>query len=466
MTTPDDLATMSAVQLARRFRARECSPVEAAKACLQRIEKHNGAVTAYCLVDDETTLEAARRAEKRYVEGTPNGPLDGVPVAIKDVFYTKGWPTLKGSKTIDPDQNWEIDAPAVAALKRAGAVPLGKTTTPELGWKGVTDSALVGVTSNPWDPTKTAGGSSGGSGAALPLGMGPLALGTDAGGSIRIPASFCGTFGCKPSLGRAPMWPPSAFAPLAHVGPMTRTVEDAALLMNVLCEPDWRDVTLPPQNEDFTRGLDGGCKGWRIALSTTLGYVEVDAQVREAVERAARTFEELGAEVEEIDPGFDDPRLAFERLFYGGAANALRSFDAAQRAIMDPGLVEAAEEASHMTGLELFEGHNVRASLIEHMSEFHQTYDLLLTPTMPIVAFEAGLEVPKDWPERRWHTWSPLTYPFNLTGQPAASIPCGSSKSGLPIGLQLVAAAHRDATVLRAAHCYQQATSFPTLVDG
>lgn len=448
-------AEMTALELLAAYRAKALSPVEAAQACLGRIRAHNDVVNAYCLVDEETTLREARRSEERWRRGAPLGAVDGVPVAIKDVFFTRGWPTLKGSKTIDPDGPWRIDAPAVAALKGNGAVPLGKTTTPEFGWKGVTDSPLHGPTNNPWDPSRTAGGSSGGSAAAVPLGMGPLSLGTDAGGSIRIPAGFSGLFGLKPTLGRCPMWPPSPFAPLAHVGPMTWTVADSALLMNVLCERDPRDAALPADGVDYTAGLDGGVKGLRVAFSATLGYASVDPEIAALVAAAVETFEELGAVVEQVDPGFDDPLESFGTLFYGGAANALRAVSDDVKQQMDPGLIEVATEASKKSLLDLFAAHNERAALIERMSLFHRKYDLLLTPALPIPAFETNREVPEGWPHKRWPTWTPFTYPFNLTGQPAASVPCGFTKAGLPAGLQIVGAAHRDALVLRASHAYQ-----------
>lgn len=457
MAEGTEIAEFTATELLRYYRSGSLSPVEAAEAALKRIAGHNDTVNAFCLVDEETTLIAARRAEERYHRGQPMGLLDGVPVAIKDVFLTRGWPTLKGSLTVDADQSWEIDAPAVAALKRHGFVPIGKTTTPEFGWKGVTDNPRDGVTRNPWDPQKTTGGSSGGSAAALPLGMSPLALGTDAGGSIRIPAGFCGIVGHKPTHGRVPMWPASPFAPLAHPGPMAWTVQDAALLMNVLTESDARDSTLPADRMDYLASLSGGVQGLHFAFSPALGYVQVDPEIAAAVEEAAAVFEELGAHVETVDPGFSDPHEAFSRLFYGGAANALRGVDDEQRALMDPELVHVANDASQLSMLDYLEAMNARAALIERMNRFHQTYDLLLTPTLPIPAFTAGREAPEEWPQRRWHTWTPFTYPFNMTGQPAVSVPCGFTAAGLPIALQIVAARHQDALALRAAHTYQSA---------
>ncbi len=452
-----DLAEMTAVELLDLYQSGQASPVEATEACLGRIRRYNDTVNAYNFLDEETTLAAARRSEERWRRGAPMGVLDGVPVAIKDMFVTAGWPNRKGSLVVDQGP-MPVDAPAIAALKRHGYVPLGRTTAPEFGWKGVTDSRLDGITRNPWNPDKTAGGSSGGSAAAVPLGMGPLALGTDAGGSIRIPAAFCGLVGHKPTHGRLPMWPPSAFYPLAHPGPMTWTVADAALLMMVMEEPDSRDQTLAAPAEDLIEDLDAGVEGLRVAFSPRLGYVDiVEPEVAESVAAAAKVFEELGAVVEEVDPGFSDPLETFNRLFYGGAANALRDLGPEQRAQMDPGLVAVVEWAEKLSMLDYLAAANERLALIEATGVFHRRYDLLLTPALPIRAFKAGVEVPEGWPHERWPTWTPFSYPFNITGQPACSVPCGFTADGLPIGLQVVGARHADALVLRAAHAYQSA---------
>lgn len=453
----DAVADMSATELLHRFRDRSLSPVEAAQAALARIREFDGKLTAFALVDEEFTLACAGRSEARYMRHTPMGRLDGVPVGVKDVFLTREWPTRKGSKTIDPDKNPREDAPVVSALKRHGYVPVGKTTTPELGWKGVTDNPIDGITRNPWDPEKTPGGSSGGSAASVAMGMGPLALGTDAGGSIRIPAAFTGIVGHKPTQGRVPFWPPSPFGSLAHPGPMTWTVEDAALMMAVLTEPDPRDATLPAPADDFVKTLTGRVDGLRIGYSPDLGYANVDAEIAESVRAAVRVFEDLGAQVDMAEPGFPDPVESFGRLFYGGAANAMRDLDDEARALMDPNLVVVAEKGAKLSGLDYMAAMNEQRTLTERMGRFHMRYDLLLTPTMPIPAFGAGRETPEGWNTERWPSWTPFTYPFNMTGQPACSVPCGFTKSGLPIGLHIVGPRHADALVLRAAHAYQMA---------
>ena len=446
--------------LGRRYRAGELSPVEATEAVFRRIEGVNEAVNAYCLVDPEAALGQARASERRYREGVALGPLDGIPLAVKDVFLTRGWPTLKGSRAIDPDQPWEEDSPAVARLREAGAVFLGKTTTPELGWKGVTDSPLTGVTGNPWDPSRTAGGSSGGSAAAVVLGMGYAALGTDGGGSIRIPSGLSGLVGLKPTFGRIPHYPPSPFGTLVHAGPMTRTAKDAALLMDVLTRPDRRDWrALPLEGVEYSGAVEGGVKGLRVAASPTLGFAELHPEVAVAFHRAVYTFEELGAHVEETDPGFDDPLEYFDILWCAGAAAALEGFPDEQRAVMDPRLLEIAEAGRSLTAVDYVEASSRRDELGMRMSRFHEEWDLLLTPTLPIPAFEAARNVPEGWPDSRWESWTPFTYPFNLTQQPAASVPCGFTGDGLPIGLQIVGDRFSDALVLRAAHAYQTAHS-------
>src|SRR3954451_2546129 len=249
----------SAAALVTAYRERRLSPVEVAEAALARIAARDGELNAFCLVDGERALAEAGASEARWAAGAPAGLLDGVPVAVKDILLTRGWPTLRGSKTVDPAGPWDDDAPAVAALRRHGAVLPGKTTTPEFGWKGVTDSPLTGITRNPWDHSRTAGGSSGGSSAALAAGMVPLALGTDGGGSIRIPSSFCGLPGIKPTYGRVPAWPASPYGTVAHAGPMARTVTDLALLLDVLSAPDPRDWSaLPPPDRSFLVGLEDG----------------------------------------------------------------------------------------------------------------------------------------------------------------------------------------------------------------
>ncbi len=450
----DDIALFSATELLRLYRRKQLSPVEATRAALERIDRYNSTLNAYCLVDGESAIAAARAAEGRWHKGEPKGLLDGVPASIKDVVLTKGWPTLRGSRTVSRDQPWDEDAPSVARLRAHGAVLLGKTTTPEFGWKGVTDSPLTGVTRNPWNPALTPGGSSGGAAAAVATGMGALAIGTDGGGSIRIPAGFTGVFGIKPSFGRVPAAPLSPFGTVSHVGPLTRTVADAALMLTVIAEPDVRDWhALPYDGRDYRVGLDGGVRGLRIAFSENLGYVSVDAEVAAIVSNAVNVFVDMGAQVELLDPGFANPSDTFSKLWFAGAANLTRSLSAEQRAVLDPGLAEIAAEGADISLMDYLAAINQRGALGQSMNLFHERYDLLLMPTLPIPAFAAGQETPM--PGGRWMDWTPFTYPFNLTQQPAASIPCGRTQSGLPVGLQIVGPRYDDALVLRASRAFE-----------
>lgn len=450
-------ADLDATDLLAAYRSGELSPVEATRDALERIETYDGTVNAFCLVEADAAQEAAKESEARWLRGEPRGLLDGVPTSIKDLFLTVDRPTLRGSHTVDPAGPWTVDAPAVARLRDHGAVVIGRTTTPELGWKGVTDSPLTGVTRNPWDPTRTAGGSSGGSAAAVALGMGALSLGTDGGGSVRIPAGFTGITTIKPTWGRVPHHPASPFGTLAHVGPMTRSVADAALLLDAISGADPRDPwALAPAGP--TGG--GSVAGLRIAVSPTLGYVELDPEVAAAFTAAVDVFAALGAVLTDADPGFPDPVAAFETLWFAGAAKSIEHLGPSSRARMDPGLVTVAEQGARASALDYLTAMAVRNDLGTRMGEFHTRHALLLTPTLPIPAFEAGFEVPGGWPRERWTSWTPFTYPFNMTQQPAASVPCGFTRGGLPIGLQIVGPRHADATVLTAAAAYQTATDW------
>ncbi|MFI6035621.1 amidase [Streptomyces sp. NPDC051315] len=447
-----DLTTMTAGRLLDGYRTGEFGPVEVARAALERAERSSRPeVNAFVRLFPDEALAQARAAQERWRRGEPSGPLDGVPVTVKDILLLRGHPTLRGSKTVDPAGRWDEDAPSVARLREAGAVFLGKTTTPEYGWKAVTDSPLTGVTRNPHDPSRTAGGSSGGSAAAVALGAGPLSLGTDGGGSVRIPAAFCGVFGLKPTYGRVPLYPASAFGTLAHVGPMTRDAADAALLLDVIGVPDSRDWSaLGPVGGSFTAALGGGVRGLRVAYSPSLGgQVAVRPAVAAAVRRAVERLAGLGAYVEEADPDITDPVDAFHTLWFAGAAQVTRRLP---KESLDPGLREISAEGARFSALDYLAAVDVRMELGRRMGRFHDTHDLLLTPTLPITAFETGAEVPRGSGHRRWTGWTPFTYPFNLTQQPAATVPVGTDGDGLPVGLQIVAARHRDDLVLRAAH--------------
>ena len=452
----DEIAELPAYELVRLYRTGKLSPVEAAQAALGRIEQHNAKFNAFCWLDAAAALASARLSEQRWRNGEPCGVLDGVPVSIKDLVLVKGAPTLRGSRTVARDQAWDTDAPSVARLREHGAVLLGKTTTPEFGWKGVTDSPLAGTTRNPHNSHLTPGGSSGGAAVAVACGMGPLAIGSDGGGSIRIPASFTGIYGFKPSFGRVPVAPLSPMGTLAHLGPMSRSVKDAALMMNVITQPDLRDWhALPYDERDYCAALDQGVKGMRIAYSSNLGYANVEPEVSEIVAAAVRVFSDLGAQVEERHPGFANPYPIFVKHWTSGAASFIAPMSDAQRDLVDPGLLRAAGAGMKVPLLDYLGAVYERGLLGQAMNLFHRDYDLLVTPTMPVPAFNVGQNTPLTDDGGETSDWSPFTFPFNLTQQPAASIPCGFTKAGLPVGLQIVAARYADALVLRASRAFE-----------
>jgi aspartyl-tRNA(Asn)/glutamyl-tRNA(Gln) amidotransferase subunit A len=459
--TDTEIAFLSAGELVAQYRRKSLSPVEVTQALLRRLDRLEPAINAFVMVARESALAEARAAEARWLKAAPLGLLDGVPVTIKDLFLTKGWPTLRGSTLIKRDQPWLEDAPPVARLREHGAVLLGKTTMPEFGWKALGDSPLTGITRNPWNLAHTPGGSSAGAAAALAAGIGPLALGTDGGGSIRIPCAFAGLAGLKPSFGRVPHYPPSVFGLVAHNGPMARTVPDLALLMNVITGADDRDVyALPPERRDYTDGIEDGVKGLRIAFSPTLGYARVDAEVAASVDQAAHRFAELGADVEIVERVFDDPVAAWLTLWWAGAAKAMSIYSAEQRRHIDPGLEDAAQRGARLSAVDYVTADVVRGTLSLAMAEFHRRYDLLLTPSVPVPALKAGALLVDPARQKEWVEWAPFSYPFNLTRQPAASVPCGLTKAGLPIGLQIVGRMYDDATVLRAARAFERVQPF------
>ena len=466
-----DLCLMGARDLVAGYAAGDFTPVDAARAALDRIESFDDQVNAFVLVDESNALAMAEASAARYAAGETLGPADGVPVSIKDMFLTRGWPTVRGSHLIDAGGEWSEDAPATARLREAGTVFLGKTTTPEFAWKGVTDSDRQGVTGNPWGPALTAGGSSGGSATAVGLGMGTWSIGTDGGGSVRIPASFTGTVALKGTYGLVPMYPSSPYGTLAHAGPHARTVTDTAMALDVIAGPDWRDWSaIPAPGRSFLEGLDAGVEGVRIALSLDLGFGRNDPEVDAAVRAAAEVLDGAGAVVEEVTLDLTDPVDAFHVLWFTGAAKVLQAYgpDALDR--VDPGLADAIRtHGLAASASDYLDAMAVRMDLGRRFGLLHETYDVLLTPTMPIAAFEAGRPSPPGWPSELWTSWTPYTYPFNMTQQPALSVPCGLTEDRRPIGLQVVGPRYADATVLRVGRAYEALSPWhaqtPTLLD-
>lgn len=469
MTAPQktDLGDMSATELAALFATRQASPVEVAHAALARIEAFDPHVNAFAYVVPEMALEAARASEARWAKGEPASPIDGAPTTIKELTAVKGIPWRRGSALGDKTPSTR-EILIVEHLKAAGAVILGTTTSPEFGWKGVTHGPAFGNTVNPWRIDRASGGSSGGAAVAAALNMGVLHEGSDGAGSIRIPASFCGIFGFKPTFGWIPADAPTALFELAHRGPLTRTVEDAALFLGQTTGGSPRALygDCPDVVPDWRASLEGGVAGLRIGYSRNLGYASVDGQVAAAIDRAAQRMADLGAIVEEVDPGFASPQEALLTLWYAAEARSvdLAAPTAEQQALMDPGLLAIAEKGRRLTASDFIVALQAAADLKVKMATFHERYDALMLPTMPITALEAGVDIPKGAEMKDWSDWSPFTYPFNLTGQPAVSVPCGFDAGGLPIGLQFVARRFADTTVLRLAAAYQRAfpEPFPT----
>ena len=462
-----DLLSLDGAALLAAYRNRTVSPRDVVEAALGAIERLNPALSAFCIVDVQAARAAAKASEARWASGAPKGIADGLPFTVKDNLYWAGHPMRRGSKT-SPEAPVPENAPAVDRMLEAGAVPLGKTTMPEYGWKGLGDSPLHGLARNPWDTRRTTGGSSAGASAAAVLNLGVMHLGTDGAGSIRIPAGFCGVYGIKPSWGRVPAFPPSPFGIVAHVGPIARSVRDAALMLTLIAAPDARDMTaMNTGAPDYRVGLEDGVRGLRIAWSPRLGYVErLDPEVEALAAKAARAFEEIGATVEEADPDLTDPLETLNTLWHTGAWSVLRAIPEPRWGEMDPGLVAAALKGREISGSDFVAAGSARGALFAAMARFHARYDLVLTPTLATTAIEAGPNTPADGRfGDDWLAWTPYSYPFNLTLQPAASVPCGLTEAGLPVGLQIVGPMRRDDLVLAASRAFETARPWPTVSE-
>ena len=457
----EELYFTPATRIVELVRNREVSAVEVTRAVLDRIEAIDDRLNAYCTLAADVALEAAEAIDLAIGKGEDAGPLCGVPVSIKDLVATEGIRTTFGSK-IHERNIPNFDGPLVERLKRAGAIILGKTNTPEFGHLGVTHNQVFGVTRNPWSLEHSPGGSSGGAGAAVAAGLGPLAVGTDGGGSIRIPASFSGIFGLKPNLGRVPQYPVGVGLEwLSHAGPMTRTVEDAGLMLDVMAGPDDRDLsTLPPPPSSFQAAAhETDISDLRIAWSPTLGYARVDSEVAEATERAAGVLGDLGCELDRIEDVFDDPGDDWFTLFCAKIAAGHRDDLDQVRDILEPGYLSFVESGMKASAVDCQIAGSRRRSLMQRMGEVLGDSDLLLTPTVAVPPLPIGVDNPVeiDGHEISLFGWIPFTYPFNMTGQPAASVPCGFTSDGRPIGLQIVGRRFDEYTVLRASAAFELA---------
>ncbi|MGM0857753.1 MAG: amidase [Pseudomonadota bacterium] len=460
-----DLGTLDAQTLRHLFETRQASPLEATRAALARIDQFNEAVNAYVHVDAEGAEQAAKASARRWGQGKPLSPIDGIPVSMKDLTEVAGMPCRSGSLT-SGDGLCDTDAPPARMLREAGAIFLGKTNTPEFGWKAVTDNRVFGATNNPWDTRLTPGGSSGGAAAAAALNMGVLHQGGDSGGSIRIPAAFTGVFGFKPTFGWTPQWPPAKEPTLSHLGPLTRSVRDAVSMLNVMGRYDYRDpYATRGQPDCWGVDLDKSLEGLRIGYSADLGYADVDPQIASRVKEAAQKMEALGAEVVEVDPGFSSPIDTFRKIWFTASLDQWRQMNQSQREQLDPGMVANAREAEAWSALDLFRALSDRALLTRKLEYFNQHYHLIMTPAVAVLPFEINQEVPPGSNMRDWEEWAPFSYPFNLSQQPAASVPCGFTDNGLPVGFQLAGGKFDDVRVLRACHAFMEAhpPRFPTV---
>ena len=425
---------------------------------LERIEELNPKLNAICTFIPEQALDMAHKAEQALKKSEPVGPLHGIPITIKDLVFTKDIRTMCGSKIFE-NRVPDFDGLVVTRLQEAGGISLGKTVTPEFGWKGCSESPLTGISHNPWKHGMNAGGSSTGAAICAAAGMGPLHQGSDGAGSIRMPAGFCGVYGIKPNYGRIPYFPQSNSDAISHLGPLTRTVADSALMLQVMSGPDNRDVYSLSDKPDYMTHLGKGVKGLKIAWSPDLGYLPVDEEVAIPVAEAVKVFEDLGCHVDEIDPGWGDPRemelFFWATNFAGNLGPSLEKWEDQ----MDAGLVACIRDGLQFTAAEFVKMKQRRLDYYSKVQPFFEKYDLLLTPTLSVAAFPAERIIPEHWEQHSWDwiRWAGFSYPFNLTWLPAASCPCGFTQDGRPVGLQIVAGRFRELEVLQASHAFEEA---------
>jgi aspartyl-tRNA(Asn)/glutamyl-tRNA(Gln) amidotransferase subunit A len=447
-------------ELVRLIRARQVSSREVVQTILARIAALEPQINAFATLTAESALRAAEEADRRLASGDEIGALHGVPVTIKDLTQTKGIPTQYGSRLRQGFLPQE-DAPLVTRLKQAGAIVLGKTTTSEFGWTGVSRSPLTGITHNPWKHGYSAGASSAGAGAAAAAGFGPLHHGSDGAGSIRMPAHFCGVFGLKPTYGRVPNWPLSNTDYTSHNGTLTRTVADSALMLQVMAGPHpWDHTSSEAQPPDYAAMLTPSLQGKRVAFSPDLGHARVDPEVAKLVRTAAEALAtDLGVEVQETIPawGPDGPDLI--RFFWPAHLSVHAPALAQWQDRMDSGLVACIRAGEHQRVIEYQQMRERKYAYCTAVHRFFEEWDFLLTPAVSVAAFPADRLQPDHWPQHEWDwvAWAEFSYPFNFSGNPAASIPCGFTPDSLPVGLQIVGRRFDDLGVLQLAAAFEAA---------
>ncbi len=453
----EDLNYLPATQLAELIRTKQLSPVEYMQGLLARIATLEPKVNAFAHLAADQAMDAARAAEARLMSGERLGRLHGVPVTIKDLAITKDMPTQQGSFIYQGHQPAE-DAPMIPRLRDEGAIVLGKTTTSEFGWTGVSHSPLTGITHNPWKFGYNAGASSAGAGAAAAAGYGPLHQGSDGAGSVRMPAHFCGVFGLKPSFGRVPNYPVSTGDMTSHNGPLTRTVGDSALMMEVMAGPHpWDYTTLEAGPAAYLARLQEGVKGRRIAYSPDLGHARVDPDVAALVQAAAHRFRELGAIVEEVPTPWAAPGPELIRFFWAAHLTRLKPQLETWAAKMDPGLVACIQAATDVSVADYQLARERKMAYVASIHRWFQDWDFLLTPAVSVAAFPAEKLMPDHWPQHDWDwvSWAEFSYPFNMSWNPAASVPCGFTADRLPVGLQIVGKRFDDLGVLQASAAFE-----------
>lgn len=445
--------------LVRLFRSKALSPVEVMDAVLARAQALNPGLNAICTPTFDAARAAARSAEQALMRDEPLGLLHGIPITIKDLALTKGVRTMSGSN-LYRERVPTFDHAHVERLAAAGAISIGKTTVPEFGWKGTGDSPVTGITHNPWKRGYNAGGSSSGAAVCAAAGIGYLHQGSDGAGSVRMPAAFCGVYGLKPSFGRVPYWPMPNNGGISHVGPLTRTVADAALMLTAMAGPDERDQTsLEAPPADYLSALDAGIAGLRVAYSPDLGYLRVDPEVAERVKQAASAFVDLGCSVDEIKPGWSDPIEMEHCLFSSNYAGMLGHLLDEWEDRLDPGLVAITRHGQRYSAADYCRAQGERLVFYDKVHALFERYDLLLTPALSVAAFPVQYLIPPHWEQHPWDwlRWAGFSYPFNLTGLPAATCPCGFTSEGFPVGLQIAAGRFQDLRVLQASRAFEQA---------
>ncbi len=454
----EDLCFTPATELARCIRAKELSPVELMRAVIERAEALNPRLNAICTDTYDTALAQARAAEAAVMRDEQLGPLHGIPTTIKDVALTRGVRTMAGS-LVYRERVPDMDHVHVERLRKAGAISIGKTTVSEFGWSGVSNSPATGITHNPWMQGMNAGASSAGAAVCAAAGIGPIHQGSDGAGSIRMPAAFCGVFGIKPSFGRVPYHPMPNNGLISHVGPIARTVADAALMLSAMAGPDDRDPwSLEAEPDDYVGKLSTGIDGLTIGYSPDLGFLRVDPVVRDGVASAVKSFEVLGCHVEEVNLEWGNTMAMEHCLFAAAIAGQVGHLLDEWADRMDCAMVALARRGMRISAAEYCRAQGERLAFWDRVETFFRHYDLLLTPSLSVVAFPATRIIPAHWEQHPWDwlRWAGFSYPFNLTGQPAATVPCGFSPEGLPIGLQIIGRRFQDLKVLQASYAFER----------